>query len=396
MSRTDRPLRVPQTAAGALLPVLLLTLLVTGCGAPAAVGAEVTRTLESRAALAPGALLKLENLAGRIEVRPAAGGEVLLRATVHAESAALADRLRFDLEETDGKLEIDLGYPVNEHREYVYPEANLPRVLGFRTTVRSEYRGTKVTVHGRPNGKAVLLFADLEIELPEGARADLRTLAGTIRAERVAGELRLDTGRGDITARAGEGGLEIDTGSGAVEVTSHRGKVAVDTGSGSVRLEGVEGDVEIDTGSGGVKLVKVRGGKIAADTGSGGIELTEVEGALRLDTGSGSIRGTGLLARDEVAADTGSGGIHLEGDFSAVRRLEVGTGSGGVTLGFTGTPPALRYEIRTGSGGIDVDLPGLRTEYSKRGTFSGTVADGTAGDARIETGSGSVTVQPAS
>lgn len=395
MPRIRRSLRAPQTAAGALLPVLLLALLATGCGAPAAGGAEVTRALESRAALAPGAVLKLDNLAGRIEVRPAAGGEVVLRATVHAESAALADRLRFDLEETDGKLEIDLGYPVDEHREYVYPEAELPRILGFRTTVRSEYRGKKVIVHGRPHGKAVLLYADLEIELPAGARADLRTLAGTIRAERVAGDLRLDTGRGDITARAGEGRLEIDTGSGAVEVTAHRGAVAVDTGSGSVRLEGVEGDVEVDTGSGGVRLVQVRGGKIAADTGSGGIELTEVEGALRLDTGSGSIRGTGLVARDEVFADTGSGGVRLEGDFSAVRRLDVDTGSGSVTLGFAGTPPALRFEIRTGSGGIDVDLPGLRTEHAKRGTFSGAVADGTAGTARIETGSGGVTVQPA-
>lgn len=395
MSRTDRPLRVPQTTAGALLSALLLALLVTGCGAPAAVGAEVTRTLESRAVLAPGALLKLENLAGKIEVRPAAGGEVLLRATVHAGSAALADRLRFDLEETDGKLEIDLGYPVGEHREYVYPEAELPRILGLRTTVRSEFRGEKVIVHGRPHGKAVLLYADLEIELPEGARADLRTLAGTIRAERVAGELRLDTGRGDITARAGEGGLEIDTGSGDVEVTAHRGEVAVDTGSGAVLLDGVDGNVDVDTGSGGVRLLKVRGERIAADTGSGGIELEEVDGALRLDTGSGGIRGTGLLARDEVVADTGSGGVRLEGDFSAVRRLDVDTGSGGVTLGFAGTPPALRFEIRTGSGGIDVDLPGLRTEHSKRGTFSGTVANGTAGTARIETGSGSVTVQPA-
>lgn len=395
MTGIQRPLRAPRPAAGALLPVLLLALFAAGCGTPAAVEAEVTRTLETRAALPPGALLKLENLAGKIEVRPAAGGEVVLRATVHAASAELADRLRFDRKETDGKLEIDLGYPVDEHREYVYPEANLPRVLGFRTTVRSEFRGEKVIVHGRPHGKAVLLYADLEIELPAGARADLRTLAGTIRAERVAGELRLDTGRGDITARAGEGGLEIDTGSGDVEVTAHRGEVAIDTGSGAVRLEGVEGDVGVDTGSGGVQLVKVRGAKIAADTGSGGIELTEVEGALRLDTGSGGIRGTGLLARDEVVADTGSGGVRLEGDFSAVRRLDVDTGSGGVTLGFAGTPPALRFEIRTGSGGIDVDLPGLRTEHSKRGTFSGTVADGTAGTARIETGSGSVTVQPA-
>jgi len=411
MSRTRRPLRAPR-AVGVPLSALLLILIAGAWNAPAAGANEVVRHLEHRAVLAPETLVELENLAGRIEILPAAGNEMELRATVHAGSEALADHLRFDVQQRNGKLTVDLGYPIRKHTAYVYPGLYPATAFGFLAPLRTRYHDEPVTIHPQPRGRAILLWADLSLALPAGTRARIRTAAGTIAAERVAGDLRLDTTNGAVTVRDGEGSLEIDTGSGSVEVHSHRGAIVADTGSGAVRLTDIEGDIRADTGSGAVRLSGIAGnvrvdtgsgsvrltdvaGDVRADTGSGAIELERVTGALALDTGSGGIRGRALVVRDEVVADTGSGSVLLEGDFSAVRRLVVDTGSGRATLRFAGELPALSCEIYAGSGGIDVALPGFQTRRSSRGHLTGTIADGSAGTARIKTGSGGITIQPA-
>jgi hypothetical protein len=82
------------------LPIILTTALVAGAALTAlsttspVLAAEVTRTL--RATIAPGDGFGIENLAGVMTIVPGSGTEVVAVVTVHAESQAIADRVRFE------------------------------------------------------------------------------------------------------------------------------------------------------------------------------------------------------------------------------------------------------------------------------------------------------------
>jgi DUF4097 and DUF4098 domain-containing protein YvlB len=383
--------RLPSRPGLASFAVAALALLLS---LPAA-AAEVTRPLRAALSPAAGATLELENLAGTVRVEPSAGAELVIEGTVHAESAALADLLRLELAPSGDRLVAKLTYPLDEHRRYVYPRQGGGGFLSGLSQSNGKFQGREVTVYSGTRSGAVLLYCDLTVKLPAGHGAKLRNLAGAITAERVQGDLRLDTGSGDVTARDNAGALAADTGSGDVTVERHRGALAVDTGSGDVTVADVEGAVTVDTGSGSITGRDVRGTAVACDTGSGDVRLERVAAALALDTGSGSIVGHGLEAGDKVVADTGSGDVRLAGDFSRVRELRADTGSGDVILEPTGAFPALRVEVSTGSGAIAVDVAGLTVERSKRGDFRGRVSDGAAGVVRIGTGSGDVVLRTA-
>jgi DUF4097 and DUF4098 domain-containing protein YvlB len=107
-----------------------------------------------------------------------------------------------------------------------------------------------------------------------------------------------------------------------------------------------------------------------------------------MGSGSGRMTLTGVSARD-VNLETGSGGVEL-GLVSDVNLLEIGAGSGGVTV----TLPAAfgaELEISTGSGGITVDVP-VTNRRGTRDSFTGRVGDGN-GSVEISTGSGGVRIR---
>ena len=373
----------------------LALLAAAGLTLPAAAAGEVTRPLRSALTPAAGATLDLENIAGKLRIEPSTGTELVIEGTVHAESAALADTLRLELAPAGDRIVAKLTYPLDEHRKYIYPGKDGGGILGGLSQSNGKFQGRDVTVYSGSRGGAVLLYCDLAIKIPAGHGAKLRTLAGTIDAERVHGDLSLDTGGGDVTARSTAGALGIDTGSGNVSVDTHQGKLAVDTGSGDVRLATVQGDVTVDTGSGSIDGHGLRGERASFDTGSGDVRLEEVTGSLTLDTGSGSVVATRIAAGSEVNANTGSGDVRLAGDFSRVRKLVADTGSGDVVIEPTGDFPPLRLEVSTSSGGVDVKLPGLTVERNGHGELAGRVGNGESGLARIDTGSGDVTVRAA-
>jgi lia operon protein LiaG len=93
------------------------------------------------------------------------------------------------------------------------------------------------------------------------------------------------------------------------------------------------------------------------------------------------------VSSERVSASTGSGGVNLE-LVSRFDDLRVSTGSGSVTLAvpeFTGA----RLELRTGSGGISTDLPVTISGTTQRNHVRGTIGDGSA-NIRVTTGSGGV------
>lgn len=336
--------------------------------------------------------LWVDNLAGAVRLEPTSASDFTVVFTVvgggddAAEAKAMADRIKFETRVDGDRMAIQVRYPTDEFRSYYYDDGR-----GGSSNTQSQYQGERVRVSSRSGGAD--LHVDAVVQVPRGASARYSNLVGDLKADKVVGNVDLDTGSGTVTVSNGQGRVDADTGSGDVTVTDHVGEVDADTGSGDIELERVKGDLNADTGSGEVTLRKVTAARIEIDTGSGRIEIEDSSGSLEADTGSGGVRTRNFTAGERLEIDTGSGGARIQGDLGAVRDLHIDTGSGGVTLEST-TPLDLRLHISVGSGDVDVDAPGLRDVRNDEddGEYEATFGQG-RGRAEIETGSGGVRIR---
>ncbi len=330
---------------------LLSAVAVLALTLPAA--AEVTKTVRTELSAAEAAHFNVENLAGTIRVSAARGETVTIVATVHAESGALSDSLKFERRAwKDGLPVIRLSWPIAEHQEYRYPGGNSHS--DFRYAEDGSTEGlTRRRIRVRPSS-GVLLYADLEVELPKReARAGFYNRVGPLSGSAVSGTLRFDTASGDITHDGVTGDVLADSGSGDVRATQMAGSFRCDTGSGACDVRGFKGDrLSLDTGSGNLVLRDVKARVIEADTGSGDVEADLNAGAERVsaDTGSGDVRLR--LPRDasfELRADTGSGEVQSRfADAEPIlRRREV--------VGYRRGDGSLKIDVDTGSGDVSVE-----------------------------------------
>ncbi|HEX7030749.1 MAG TPA: DUF4097 family beta strand repeat-containing protein [Gammaproteobacteria bacterium] len=361
--------------------------------APAA--AEIHReTKEHRFAADEVASIAILNLAGAVKVAGTEGDELVVKATLTGEAGSAdearrnAGLLSLDISREGERVEIVTVYPVNEYDEYIYHRGEEDRgFFGWGSSTTTSYMGERVAV--RSGGDGVRAHVDYELLVPAGVAVTFENKVGTISAENVDGELRLDTSSGAIAVSGGEGDVSADTGSGEIEVTDRKGHVLADTGSGGVTVRQVTGDVEADTGSGGVDITRVTG-DVFIDTGSGGADLEEVTGSIHVDTGSGGVDGRDLKNVRELEIDTGSGSVELDGDFGALERMMIDTGSGGVRMRTTGTLN-MHLTVSAGSGGVRVDLPEMSNVRTGRGEFEAKIGNG-EGRGVIDTGSGGVRI----
>ena len=177
----------------------------------------------------------------------------------------------------------------------------------------------------------------------------------------------VDVGSGSVRVERLNGDLNVSTGSGSIEVGTARGRrVALDTGSGSVRADVLAGEVEIDTGSGSIQVGRVTG-SFAGDTGSGSIRVAEADvDRFFADTGSGSVSAR-LLREADVEVDTGSGHVEITLPRAAGADVELSGGPVRIddALGFRGEKErdyargrigngGRRVHVDTGSGGVSL------------------------------------------
>ena len=220
--------------------------------------------------------LSVDNIAGRVLVQPASGAELSVAFTVvgggadDAAAKAMAQRIKFETSQDGDRFTIKVRYPTDEFHEYYYDDGR-----GGRNNTQSTYLGTRVRVSSSHNHGADL-HVDAVVQVPKGARVRFANLVGDLRAEKVVGDVALESGSGTVSSLGGQG--RFDTGSGSVDVSDHVGDVDADTGSGEVTLERVKGDVRADTGSGEVNLRKVTAARLEIDTGSGGVEIEDSTG----------------------------------------------------------------------------------------------------------------------
>ncbi|MEM7481620.1 MAG: DUF4097 family beta strand repeat-containing protein [Acidobacteriota bacterium] len=325
-----------------LLVLLAFFATTTGCAYDvSADGAAVERADIERRVLERTfpASVRLQNLAGEVEIVQGSGSETRVVAEIHAaggspsETQKLIDAMDWRESTRNGKAGWALSYPVDDHRKFSYPRGSGSFFNNSSTSTK--YLGKKVTVTNRSRGP--VLYANLRIEVPSGASLGVRNVVGGIDGDSLNADLDLDTGSGDITLGDVEGDLLADTGSGDVKVGSVRGDADVDTGSGDIDLARVEGETaRFDTGSGDIRVAYGRVRQAEMDTGSGNITARDFDAEeINMDTGSGNIRLESPLnwARN-VMADTGSGNVVIVADSNASFDLTSDQGSGNLRVEF--------------------------------------------------------------
>jgi hypothetical protein len=324
--------------------------------------------------------LLVTNLVGEVTVRGHDGSRIIVRAEPGGDDA---DFLTYEVQR-GGDAEFHVVYPLGTATEYYYPRRrggstqfrleNWVDESSFLESLYSDISGrTRIEVGGDVGNDALEAWADLEILVPRGVETRVVIAVGEIKAMNVEADVDLDTHSGSVTAENIGGSTNIDTGSGSVEVTGVMGNLWVDTGSGRVEAANIEGDaIHIDTGSGGVSVDNARAS------------------SLEVDTGSGSVRTTNI-ACESSNIDTGSGSVELDLVEMGRGNYVIDTGSGSVTVNLP-TDASVRIFAETGSGGINLDVPNAMLRRMSRDEVELEIG---AGDARLEidTGSGGITIR---
>lgn len=340
--------------------------------------------------------LEVTNLIGKVAIGQATGDEFEVEISVRG-----ADGVRRNIgieQERGSRARLDVVFPVDDERRFVYPEFSRRRAqLWFREGRSSSLLGEILrAVSGRRirvqrSGSGMEVWADLTIRVPEGASLTLEHGAGDVEVRDLVADLEIDVKAGVMEAAGLDGQVELDVGSGRLTVEDVRGHLVMDTGSGGASLDRFEGAaLSIDTGSGSVAVSQVSAGAVEIDTGSGGVTVDGVETRrLTIDTGSGSVRVESAGA-DAAVIDTGSGRVHLALERMGDGRFEIDTGSGSIVM-LVPSDLSARFDIDIGSGGIDVDVPIAKTLHKSRGEMRFIAGDGDA-SVVLDTGSGGVRV----
>ena len=380
---SDR-LRVLTRAAFVLL---LGALPALAAAAPA--DSTQTRVVRQGFPLTQGQTVRFANLAGRVDLVPGSGTEVVIEATVHAENgddgAKLLAGMRWvKAHDKKGREEWALSYPVGRYRAYHYPQLKesdeIPAFLSFldSSETTTTYLGEKVRVLSRKRLNTPTLYADLRIAIPAGG--DL------------SGRLGVDTGSGSVRLASYTGNLSVDTGSGDVKLGAVKGETTIDTGSGDIGIGRLIGNGDFDTGSGDVTVERVAAGKLAIDTGSGDVRVREgTAGRVIAKTGSGDVEVLRIEVED-LTADTGSGDVVVRSSLARAKRLVIDTGSGDVRIA-GGAEASFDIQSDQGSGELNVGYADATLRRDGRKVVGARRGDGHT-EIRVETGSGDCTISP--
>jgi hypothetical protein len=262
-----------------------------------------------RGALPAGALLTVRNHNGPIDVRPATGSQVELRAEKRSRWGNLSD------------VAFDVGTGRNG-------DVTICSTLRDHNPCDDERRGWSSDDNGRSVSVAMTLL------VPRGAQVRVATGNGAVSVERVGGEVSASTGNGRVSVLDTDGAVRVSTGNGDVTVREVKGAVRVTTGNGRVTVSTAQGPVEARSGNGDidVRMTAVRATEdMTFSTGSGDVRVTlptNYNGELDASTGNGAITSDfelkveGRMSPRRVRATIGRGGA----------RLRLTTGNGGLEV----------------------------------------------------------------
>jgi len=216
--------------------------------------------------------LEIDDFAGTVTVRAGGPGTIQVVATRRASNRSRLEQIQVDMTEQGGGLLIKAQKPA-----------------GF--------------------GNASV---DLEISAPPDSRLTVRTGAGNVDVQSVAGPVTANSGAGNIEIEGVPGEIEVHTGAGNVRVVGAAGPVRLNTGVGNIDYDGVpKGECRFESGVGNIQLRMPAGVNVRVDltTGVGNIGLDfDVTG----QNTKREVRGViGSGDQGQVFAHTGTGDIDL-------------------------------------------------------------------------------------
>ncbi len=268
-------------------------------------------------------------------------------------------RLKVELHQGDVTVEPSDG-PLTSVR--LVPRGRGGEELAERFTV--EARGSEVLVIGPKShdgflglGLASRASVDVEVRLPAGSDADVKTGSGDVSATCHLAVVRAATGSGDLTFHE-VSTADLKSGSGDVSVTAAGGDLTVRTGSGDVAVGTVAGSADLVSGSGDL-TVRRSERRLKVKTGSGDIRVLASGGDVDLLTGTGDCA-LSAVSGGEVRAKTGTGdvAIAVAGGVAAYLDLNTVTGDVRVELDDTDDPgdaeATTSLSVQSGSGDIHV------------------------------------------
>ncbi|GJQ30276.1 MAG: hypothetical protein HBSAPP03_21600 [Phycisphaerae bacterium] len=214
---------------------------------------------------------------GAITVTMAPGNEVLVTASIRAESQARLDAVTVNLDRReDGTLAVRVNWPEGRR--------------------------------GPSEG------ADLEISLPDATGVTLKTSNGALTTRGLSGPADLQTSNGAVTVHGHTGHVTAKSSNGRIELYDVPSAVA-DTSNGRVMVRltaSGEGPVELDTSNGAITLEVGPGfnAQLTASTSNGGVSCSAA-GAKVISTGKG--RGSFTFGEGTQACKlhTSNGGITI-------------------------------------------------------------------------------------
>jgi DUF4097 and DUF4098 domain-containing protein YvlB len=174
--------------------------------------------------------------------------------------------------------------------------------------------------------------------------------------------------------------VKIETGGGAVQATGVTGRVEIASGGGKIYLNDIGASAVAETGGDSVEVGSV-GGDLKVETGGGNVSIGSVKGMIRAETGGGNI--TVQSGEQSATLEAGGGNVDIR---HCGGRVKATTGGGSITLGDIGGPA----DISTGGGSIHLSSAKGRVGAS---TGAGTIELYGVPSARVETGSGGITVK---
>jgi DUF4097 and DUF4098 domain-containing protein YvlB len=399
--------RLKESAMRRTLPSMLAAVLVLLAGAASADSPE-TRVVRQSFPLAQGQGLRLANLAGRVDLVPGTGTQVVVEATVHAEGDSAAETRKLlagmgwvPSHDNKGRPEMALSYPVESYRSFHFPRPKsqsvdeVPSFLRFFVDAghsNTTYRGERVRVYARRRSGVPTLYADLRIAVPPGAALAVRNVLGSVRGEELSGNVAVDCGSADVRFGAFSGTLAVNTGSGDVRLGAAKGETTVGTGSGDVSVGNLVGNGAIETGSGDVVIEQVAAGKLTVDTGSGSVTVKQgTASRVIAKTGSGNVR-LNRVELEDLVADTGSGDVTLKSSLDKAREVRIQTGSGDVRI-HASAQAAFDLDSDQGSGELRVGYSDATLRKQGHKVVGARRGDGHT-RIHIETGSGDCSIAP--
>jgi DUF4097 and DUF4098 domain-containing protein YvlB len=225
------------------------------------------------------------------------------------------------------------------------------RDTGGAVTLDSEHGD--VAVHGAAGLTASIKYGDLTTDDLRGG-LEVRGEHAGVSAERVEGDLHVETSFQDVRVERVGGGARLAVEHGELKASDVKGPLTASVSFNEVSLTSIGGPVEVKVSHGGVHAEDLRkGGQIEAVGDE--VVVERFSGPLRVETQRGGIQlvPAGALV-DSVSATAVGGGIRLE------------------------VPPGSRFELTALArrGEVQVELPDFAVAETTRERVRGTLGGG--------------------